>query len=137
MSRMYAQHGISNIFNYRYNVEDPTTMRDGNGVPHVAETSAIWGDGLPKSYLPGGPNEKIPNMMQKYWISFIKFSDPNAARGAESPEWKAWTARRGEKVGLRRLLVQGGGKRTGMEDVSAAQRGRCDVLSSWGIALKQ
>lgn len=77
-------------------------------------------------------------MMQKYWISFIKFFDPNIARDAESPAWKAWTAGKNDtKVGLRRLVVQGGGKKTGMEDVSAAQRARCEVLSSWGIALKQ
>lgn len=137
LSRMYAKHGVSNIFNYRFNVEDPTTMQGGNGVPHVAETSAIWGTDLPKSYQSGGPNAKISNMMQKYWISFIKFYDPNSAREHNSPKWATWTASQGQTVGLKRLLIQGGRKTTVVEDVSVAQRGRCDVLSSWGIALKQ
>ena len=137
LSRMYKLHGITNNFNYRYNVEDPNTVRNGNGVPHVAETSAIWGVGLPKSYQPGGPNDRIPNLMQKYWISFIKSFDPNSARDPNSPTWEKWTASRDDKVGLKRLLVQGGTKKSVMEEVRTVQRTRCDTLLSWGIELKQ
>lgn len=75
--------------------------------------------------------------MQKYWISFIISFDPNSARDPQSPVWESWTASRGERTGLKRLLIQGGTKKSVMEDVSSAQRTRCDVLASWGVALKQ
>ncbi len=137
LSRMYAQHGIDRNFNYRYNVEDPDTVRNGNGVPHVAENNAIWGTGLPKSYRRGGPNERISNLMQKYWISFITSFDPSTGRAPDSPRWAKWTANSHGQKGMDRLLVQGGTKRTVMEKVSAAQRARCEILSSWGISIKQ
>lgn len=127
VSRAYAQYGVTQNYNYRYNVEDPDTVRNGNGVPHVSELGAIWGNG----------NDKIQNLMQKYWTSFIKTFDPNSARDPGSPTWEKWTADQSNTVGLKRLLVQGGTQKTEVETVSVGQRTRCDVLLSWGISLKQ
>lgn len=137
LSTLYAQHNIAGNWNYHYNVSDPAAIKEGFGTPHVAELGAIWDFKLPQSLKTTNAN-MIP-LMQGYWISFIRSYDPNKYRQSGSPTWAAWT----EGGDMRRLLIQnteangGVGAGTVMETVPTAQKGRCDVMSSWAVGLRQ
>lgn len=121
-------------WNYRYNVEDPTQVAEGLGVPHTVEVNAIWGPenifkgGVPKSYLPGGSNTAIIPVIQGYWTSFVRRLDPNALRAEGSPVWEEWSA-------WKRLKFQTNA--TEMEEISGGQKERCEWLGSIGPSLMQ
>lgn len=138
LSNQYHAHNSSSVvYNYQYNVTSEAHTKDGLGVPHVAELTAIWhSQTLPASYKPGAPNAHVIPMMQAYWTSFIRFFDPNMARLAGSPKWEEWG---GSKL-QRRIRFQGGPNApfdTVMEPVPSAQNDRCKELTRMGISLKQ
>jgi len=124
-------------WNYHYNVEDPSQVAEGLGVPHTVEVNAIWGPenvfggGAPKSYLPGGVNEGIVPVIQGYWTSFVRTLDPNTLKVKGTPVWEEWTS----AGAWRRLKFQTNA--TSMEDVDAGLRGRCEWLSGIGVSLRQ
>ncbi|KZT28132.1 putative triacylglycerol lipase [Neolentinus lepideus HHB14362 ss-1] len=125
--------GIPGSWNYHYNVEDPSQVAEGYGVPHTVEVNAIWGPQYvsgtpPASYLT--TNAQVVPVMQGYWTSFIRSFDPNTYRYPGSAEWSTW----GEQ-GYQRLLIQSNG--TMVEMVPEAQQTRCAYLSSIGINLRQ
>lgn len=125
-------------WNYQYNVSDPSEIASGDGVPHVAEQSAIWDSPNPDSYKT--TNAPIIPLMQGYWISFIRAYNPNAYKAQGAPSWNDW-GEDNESGGMR-LLVQNPGPggnvgTTGMETVDAGSRARCGQLLAWGAAIKQ
>lgn len=120
-------------WNYRYNVEDPTQVAEGYGVPHTVELNAIWGPeyvggGAPASY--NTTNADVVPIIQGYWTSFIRTLDPNTYRSAGTPKWEEWTA-----GGMQRLLFNTSGPV--METVDQGQRGRCAYLNGIGASVRQ
>ncbi|KAI0148568.1 vacuolar triacylglycerol lipase [Xylariaceae sp. FL1272] len=135
VSSKVAEYGHGSSWNYHYDVEDPTQVAEGYGVPHTVELNAILGPSYvtdpPASYLPGGVNEHVVIVIQHYWISFIRSFDPNKYRYPGSAEWKQW-----DPHGENRLLFKTGGK-TKMESVTSRQRKQCSYLQSIGVANLQ
>ncbi|OAG38818.1 hypothetical protein AYO21_07013 [Fonsecaea monophora] len=145
----YARYGVSGNWNYWYNVQDASQVRQGLGVPHTVELSAIWGPentngASPPSYRRGGPNAWIVPLMQSYWISFIRTLDPNPFRLQGAPTWQEFTLADEEggdgataaTTGWLRMFFDTADT-TGMAEVSASVRKKCQYLNSIGIALKQ
>ncbi|KAK8016191.1 Alpha/Beta hydrolase protein [Apiospora rasikravindrae] len=117
ISSELEHRGVRGTWNYRYDVRDPAQVKEGLGVPHVVEVSAIFGPqngtgGAPASYLPGGINAHVVPVIQGYWTSFIRSLDPNKYRYSGSARWDPWT-----ESGQQRLLFQTEGV-TSMETVS-------------------
>jgi carboxylesterase type B len=134
INAVYARLGVP-AWNYHWDVRDPPAEASGLGVTHTVEINAIWGpeylNGAPASYLPGGVNAHVVPVVQGYWTSFIRAKDPNTFRKRGTPVWEAWT----EDNAFRALRF--GTNETGMEDVDAGQRQRCEYLSGIGEALRQ
>lgn len=133
ISGALVQAGVTESWNYHYNVEDPEQVAEGLGVPHTVEINAIWGPQYvsgqaPVSYF--STNAGVVPVMQGYWSSFIRTFNPNTYRYSGSAEWGTWA-----KQGYQRVLIQGNG--TAMETVSADQQARCAYLSSIGLQLRQ
>lgn len=88
INAVYARLGVP-AWNYRWDVRDPPSEASGAGVTHTVEINAIWGPelipGAPASYLPGGVNAGIVDVVQGYWTSFVRAYDPNALRKAGTP----------------------------------------------------
>ncbi|KAL9595650.1 MAG: hypothetical protein Q9219_006318 [cf. Caloplaca sp. 3 TL-2023] len=140
LNNVYANHSVKGNWSYRYAVLDPSEEKSGLGTPHVAELNAIWGapGGAPASYKTTNAN-MIP-VLQHYWVSFIRSFDPNRYRLKGTPEWQEWSARGFDgngQQGTRILFQNDGGKKTEMETVGPEQWKRCQVLSTWGIGLRQ
>lgn len=136
ISNVYAKMNISGNYNYHWNVIDPTYAAEGLGVSHTIEVNAIWGPentngGAPPSYYPGQSNYPIVAVVEAYWTSFIRTSNPNTYRLPGSPTWEQWTSSKP----YQRLMFQT--NNTHMETVPAAQQQRCAYLSSIGLDLKQ
>jgi carboxylesterase type B len=134
-SQAQAEQKIPN-WNYRWNAQDPIAQAIGNGVTHTIEVNAVWGanytnGGAPASYYPGMLNGEISEVIQGYWVSFIRSFDPNTYRLEGAPEWEEWTV----EEGYRRLLFQTDG--AGMEDVDGGQRERCEWFASIAVGLEQ
>ncbi|KAF2864350.1 alpha/beta-hydrolase [Piedraia hortae CBS 480.64] len=133
-------HQLSNwglpSWSYRWNVEDPSSMSSGFGVPHTIEVHAIWGPentngGAPQSYYSGGVNNPIVAVTQAYWTSFIRTYDPNTYRANGAPMWNAWTPQNENQ----RMKFQH--DVTGMEKVPDAQVQRCRWWSGLAVKLEQ
>jgi len=119
-------------WNYRYNVEDPQQMADGQGVPHTVETAAIWGPpyvGGPASYFSGEVNGGIVPIMQGYWTSFVRAKDPNVYRYPGSPTWEAWSGERWNRLKMETGVTE-------MESVDKGQKERCEFLYTVGLDTK-
>lgn len=121
-------------WNYRYNVEDPSQVASGIGVPHTVEINAIWGPanvngGAPASYSTS-LNRNIVPLMQGYWTSFIRSHNPNTHRMRGSPVWKEW-----DPLLMNRIRLET--NTTSMELVDHDERVRCSYLSSIGADNQQ
>lgn len=131
---------------YRWNVEDKDQIAAGLGVPHIVELNAIFGPSniyyggqVPKSYRPGGTNAAAVQVIQGYWVSFIKTFDPNTLRWAGSAEWKAWKSGDTAASARHQRLLFGTGGKTAMEEIfrDSGLGVRCEFLQSIGISLWQ
>ncbi|KAH9905988.1 alpha/beta-hydrolase [Xylariomycetidae sp. FL2044] len=138
ISTAMAQHGVGQSYNYRYNVEDPEQVAEGEGVPHTVELAAIWGpenmgegSDPPASYYPNGSNAAAVPMMQGYWTSFIRTFDPNKYREPGSAIWEVWSQR-----AQSRMLFETGGK-SRMEILDDKTKNRCDYFSDIGVDIRQ
>lgn len=132
VSAEYARQGVP-VWNYRWNVIDPPSNLDGNGVRHTIEVNAIFGPEntqgqAPASYYPGQVNWGIVEIVQGYWTSFIRTFNPNTLRVPGTPEWEQF-------AGMRRLKFETGAME--MESVPEGQRERCGYLAGIGVELKQ
>ena len=144
ISSNLARYGLQGNWNYRYNVQDPTQMAKGFGVPHTAELPAIWGptntnSSPPPSYNPGQQNAWIVPEIQGYWLSFIRTLDPNTLRAAGSPRWEQVVVpneQGGVTDNWSRLLFDTA-QTTGMEAVDQAVQTRCEYVNSIGVAIRQ
>jgi carboxylesterase type B len=96
--------GPKRVWNYRYNVLDPANVANGLGAPHTFETSAIFGPGfagqIDNSYYT--TNAGIVPVTMAYFLSFVRFLDPNTARYEGAPVWMPWGAgmEKGERLRL-------------------------------------
>ncbi|KAI0810878.1 triacylglycerol lipase [Irpex lacteus] len=110
---------------YHYNVQDPTQVANGLGVPHTVESVAIWGPNsgitAPASY--STTNKNIFPIMQGYWTSFIRTFNPNNHRAPGTPEWVPFD-------GERRILLET--NTTRIEVIDPAQKEHCEFF--WSIA---
>ncbi|KAK5994188.1 Lipase 1 [Cladobotryum mycophilum] len=77
------------VFSYRYNVQDEQNIAAGLGVPHVFESSAIFGPGnaggAAASYYT--TNAAIVPITMRYFISFVRAFDPNTFKDSAAPIW--------------------------------------------------
>lgn len=116
------------VWDYVFNVHDPTMDSIGLGVRHMLETEAIFGVGYGgvhyDAYADG--NADIVPMTMDYFISFVRALDPNVFRKPGTPEWKRWG--QGE-----RLVLQ---HESQMEMVSQEFRDRCDLWRSLGPVME-
>ena len=89
---MASFYNSDEVWNYRYNVLDPSLLAKGLGVPHTIETTAIFGLGyagsVSESYYT--MNAAIVPVVMGYWISFVRALDPNTYRYGGAPIWKTW-----------------------------------------------
>ncbi|KAM0350652.1 hypothetical protein ACHAPU_003139 [Fusarium lateritium] len=134
ISNALAKYGVSKSWNYLYNVEDPTQITAGLGVPHTVEIQAILGPepgSAPASYFPGEKNALVVPVIQGYWTSFIRTLDPNKYRHSSAVKWEPWTEK-----GKKRVVFETGGK-TQMEKQSAIEQKRCNYFASIGPAIRQ
>lgn len=136
ISNAFTKYGVPQSWAYRYNVEDPEQIAQGDGVPHTVETYAIWGpenvqSAAPASYYSNGTNAAVVPVIQGYWTSFVKSFDPNKFRYPGSVEWTAWTS-----TGQQRVLFQTGGQ-TEMETVDEDLLARCRYWAEIGVDILQ
>lgn len=121
-------------FAYQYNVEDPTQVELGLGVPHTIDLEALIGaeytDEAPESYKPGGINERATPVIQGYWTSFMRTLEPNKYREKGTAEWKPW-----EGVKRQKRMVLGTGGATEMVDIGDGLRTRCEYWVRNGIDM--
>ncbi|KAJ6152235.1 hypothetical protein N7497_006554 [Penicillium chrysogenum] len=97
-------------WNYRYNVRDPTNIANGMGVPHVS-------------------NAKIVPVTMHYYLSFIRFLDPNICRYKDAPEWQPWGSGAG-----RRLKLQTNS--TEMESIPRLEVERCSMWKDFAADMQ-
>ncbi|KAL2851067.1 Alpha/Beta hydrolase protein [Aspergillus pseudoustus] len=121
MARHFHGRGYK-VWNYRYNVQDPTMLAAGLGVPHTVETEAIFGPDHGGFTTPSirTTNAGIVPIVMSYYISFVRTLDPNTLRDVEAPPWHHW-----DGVGEQRLRIQT--NMTMMEPVSGPERARCGM----------
>lgn len=90
------------IWNYRYNVQDPPLIAAGDGVPHTSETPAIFGPTNAGSSDPAtyetGANAGIVPIVMDYWISFVRYLDPNPRKSATGPYWEPFGRGSGQRL---------------------------------------
>ncbi|KZM21516.1 uncharacterized protein EKO05_0006255 [Ascochyta rabiei] len=123
MSSVYAENNTNPTYQYRWNVGTAS---------HVGELPSIWHNGTSASAV----------FMQAYWASFIRSYDPNKhtadfllAKGQQldNPEWKTF----GNATGLGMRLKFDDDNQVAMEEVSAEEWKRCDVITNMGLHLEQ
>lgn len=129
----------STVWNYRVNIEDELFLSWGFGVPHTFETPAIFGVGYAgdestASSIPGASfatyNAAIVPVAMDYWISFVKYLDPNPGRFASAPTWDNFGTGTGSRLKLQTNA-------TAMEDVPLDQVKKCDLWWSLGVTMEQ
>ncbi|KAH0282788.1 triacylglycerol lipase [Aureobasidium namibiae CBS 147.97] len=121
------------IYNFHWDVLDPGFAARGLGVGHTTELGAIWGPNNTQGFTLASyatTNANIIPITQAYWISFIRSYNPNTYRLKGSPEWRAWTAQKKQRL---HFVTNA----TAMEVVDQRQQKRCAYLSSVAVDLKQ
>ncbi|KAI9147559.1 Pyrethroid hydrolase-like protein [Paramyrothecium foliicola] len=128
-----TKYGVPGSYAYLWDVQDPEDESKGFGVTHIIELRAWLGPGYaepPESYLPGGINEKAPEVIQGYWTSFIRSFDPNKYRREGTAEWKPWAD------GEQSRLVFGTTGTTEMVAVDESLRKRCAFWAENADSMK-
>ncbi|KAJ5885485.1 Carboxylesterase type B [Penicillium taxi] len=120
MASSIQNFSSNRVWNYRFNIQDPTEISKGMGVPHVFELPAIFGvgDTNEPTYSYADSNANIIPITMDYYLSFIKCLNPNTFRNEKAPEWKSWGSGRGQRLKLQT-------NSTAMEEVPEAQTKRC------------
>ncbi|KAK6591721.1 secreted lipase-like protein 1 [Botrytis cinerea] len=126
----------SQVWNYRYNVEDQIYVAGGYGVPHVSENTAVFGVGPTGSGIGVNGsystyNAPIVPIIQTYFINFIKYLDPNGVeQNSTLTNWDNFES--GHEQGQKRLLFKL--NNITMESIPEEQLERC---SFWAGATLQ
>lgn len=133
ISASMAQHfSADKVWNYRFNVRDPTEIAAGKGVPHVFDLPAIFGVGSTneptQSYAT--TNRKIIPITMDYYLSFIKSLDPNKFRNENTPEWQPWGNGTGQRIKLQTNATE-------MESVPEDQVKRCSMWKMLAANMQQ
>lgn len=104
---------------YRYNVHDDANTAAGLGVPHVFETTAIFGVGQDNNDIVSYTtyNKNIIPVVMNYWISFVRRRDPNPYKFSSAPYWEPFG------TGENRIVLETNATR--LETVPQAQQDRC------------
>ncbi|ROV99811.1 hypothetical protein VSDG_02957 [Cytospora chrysosperma] len=120
---MASLYDSRKVWNYRYNVLDPSLLAAGIGVPHTFETAAIFGPGYAgsasESYYT--TNAAIVPVVMNYWISFVRALDPNTYKYEMAPVWETW----GDNGGGRGNRLKFQTDDTVMEEVPQQLADRC------------
>ena len=121
MAATMAKYFATNrVWNCRYNVQDPSEIAQGFGVPHVFELPAIFGIGSTNkpaaSYA--NINANVIPLTMDYFISFVKALDPNSYRNENAPLWRSWGGESGQRLKLQTNA-------TTMEKLPPTQIERC------------
>lgn len=119
------------VWNYRYNVQDPTEISKGMGVPHVFDLPAIFGVGETNepTYSYANTNAAIIPITMDYYLSFIKGLDPNTFRNEKAPLWKPWGNGSGQRLKLQTNSTE-------MELVPQDQVKRCQMWQKLAASLE-
>ncbi|RLL95286.1 hypothetical protein CFD26_101514 [Aspergillus turcosus] len=134
MAASFAQYlSPDQVWDYHYDVLDPTEIALGLGVPHTFETPAIFGLGMTTAYPDAlsyyGSNKPIIPIVMNYWISFVKTLNPNSFKDANAPEWDSW----GSGTGMR-LKIQT--NHTDMEVVPANLLKNCEMWKRMAMTME-
>ncbi|KAL2838662.1 Alpha/Beta hydrolase protein [Aspergillus pseudodeflectus] len=131
ITRNAPRRDLTDTWDYRYNVQGPTSLALGYGVPHTVETSAIfgldYGGGIGFSSLVDANAPIIPIMMN--FTSFVRGLNPNTLKHATAPVWQPWEAAH------QRLKIQTND--TVMEGVPRDQQARCAISKKLAPITKQ
>lgn len=128
MSRYFSP---DKVWNYRYNVRDPTEFENGMGVPHVFDLPAIFGVGQTNepTYSYDDTNAAIIAITMDYYLSFIKGLNPNTLRNENAPVWQSWGNGTGQRLKLQTNSTE-------METVPRAQVKRCLMWQQLAAAME-
>lgn len=119
------------VWNYRFNVRDPTEIANGMGVPHVFDLPAIFGVGETNepTYSYANSNAQIIPITMDYFLSFIKTLNPNVFRNKNAPEWQPWGSTTGQRLKLQTNSTQ-------MESVPQLQIDRCSMWKGLAASMQ-
>lgn len=119
------------VWNYRFNVRDPTEIANGMGVPHVFDLPAIFGVGETNepTYSYANSNAQIIPITMDYFLSFIKTLNPNVFRNKNAPEWQPWGSSTGQRLKLQTNSTQ-------MESVPQLQIDRCSMWKGLAASMQ-
>jgi carboxylesterase type B len=120
ISAAYARNSNTSIHQYRWNV---------GSAYHVGEIGSIWNNGTSASGA----------FMQGYIASFIRSYDPNKYKAIyksgsinmTAPTWDQYG------TGVGRRMMFNDNNDVEMQDVSDADRTKCDLITSMGVQLQQ
>ncbi|KAJ5101233.1 hypothetical protein NUU61_003455 [Penicillium alfredii] len=132
MATNMARHfSSSQVWNYRFNVRDPTEVANGMGVPHVFDLPAIFGVGQTNmpAYSYANSNADIVPITMDYYLSFIKALNPNTHRNSIAPEWHAWGSGAGQRLKLQTNA-------TAMEKVPQTQLEHCSMWKTFAADME-
>ena len=119
------------VWNYRFNVRDPTEASNGMGVPHVFELPSIFGLGETNEpeYSFATINANIIPVTMNYYLSFIKDLNPNTLRLPRTPTWEPWGSGTGQRLKLQTNSSE-------MEAVPQAQLERCLMWVKFAASMQ-
>ncbi|KAJ6111354.1 hypothetical protein N7523_007415 [Penicillium sp. IBT 18751x] len=119
------------VWNYRFNVRDPTELANGMGVPHVFDLPAIFGVGETNepTYSYANTNSAIIPITMGYYLSFVKALNPNEYRNENAPVWESWGDGQGQRLKLET-------NSTKMEQVPPQQIERCAMWMKLAAAME-
>jgi acetylcholinesterase len=134
MAASLARHSSPRmVWNWRFNVQDPTQIAQGLGVPHVFDMNAIFGtSGTNEAvYSYDASNADIIPVTMNYYISFVRALDPNPYRSNSAPEWRPWasTSGMGRRIKLETNSTQ-------MENIPEVQRQRCSMWKDLAVSMQ-
>lgn len=130
-ARMSHYFSSDKVWNYRFNVQDPTEIATGKGVPHVFDLPAIFGIGETNepTYSYVNTNSAIIPITMDYYLSFIKALDPNEYRNKNAPVWSSWGNGQGQRLKLQTNSTE-------MEKVPGRQVERCAMWMKLAPAME-
>lgn len=129
---MAASFSSHRVWNYRYNVRDPTKIANGMGVSHILDLPAIFGIGGTNepTYSYASSNAKIVPITMNYYLSFIRVLDPNIYRYKDAPEWQPWGPGAGQRLRLQTNSTE-------MEAIPSLEIEHCSMWKSFAADMQQ
>ena len=136
ITKTYNSSSSAPVWSYRFNVLSEQNILLGIGVPHVMETSAVFGPDAFPGVLPDALsgwftyNAGIIPITMNYWISFVRSLDPNKHKLSTAPSWDRWGDTQQRLV----LQIDMTGT-TQMETVDDGQKDRCEFWKNLGPSI--